>query len=254
MDTETHGRWLYAVGKHLAHFKQDHVMTLMYATRRASQEGDLLIRLRGQSTASAAKVRAFALDAGIPVQELSSVLEGLEATGLVEVVLNRSGKLDEVRERIFTEQAIYRAVSSRFTSYDPGAAETAVVPLLDLLSRLPLTEEEAIQRVTALGFEEQDVRVALEMHAAFHLIQKREVSDLGITLVYNEYLWGHKIDSVERVLAGLRQTDTEHLLALTDEIRGMQGRSVESLTAAPPHIIQMAVNTGILDTVTIQTL
>jgi hypothetical protein len=252
MDNETHGRWLYAVGKHLAHFRPDHVVTLMYATRRASQEADLLIRLRGQSTASKERVTAFARDAGIPAQELLATLQGLEDSGSVEVVLNKAGKLKEVREHIFTEAAIFRAVSERFEAYDPTAAEAAVVPLLDLLSRLPLTEDEAVERVVDLGFEEADARQALELHSAFHLVKKRFVGDLGLTLVYNEYLWGHKMDSVERVLAGLGASDTDQLLALTEEIRGAQGRSIETLTAAPQHIVQMAVNTGILDTVTIE--
>ena len=253
MDDETRGRWLFAVGKHLRPFRHDHVMTHLYATRRASQEGDLLVRLRSQGTITAAKTKAFARDVGIPPQELSLVLAGFAQSGLVEVV-ERSGQLVEVRERIFTEQAVFRAISDRFEHYRPEPAERAVVPVLELLSRLPLSEAELVERVSVTeGLDEAHVREALHLHEAFKLLQRRDVPDLDLTLVYNEYLWGDKLERVEKILGGLRTRDTNHLLALTEEIRGVQGRAAETLTAAPPHIVEMAVNTGIIDSVTIET-
>jgi len=244
MDDRDSRAMLFAVGKHLAPFQHDHVMTHFYATRRSSQEGDLLIRLRSLDVVSHDRVQAFARDAGIPSQELPAILNGLSQSGLLEVVTDARGTLIEVRERIFTEQAVFRTIASRFENYNPEPVERAVIPLLDLLSRLPLSDAEAIARIVREGFDEETVRRALQLQEGFKLLRRRHVSDLGLTLVYNDYLWGHKIPSLERVLAGLRERETDYLLALSEEVRGVQGRAVSSLTAAPPHLVDMAVHTG----------
>ncbi len=128
-----------------------------------------------------------------------------------------------------------------------------MIPLLDLLSRLPLPEGEVLDRIGQLGFAEADIRRALELQDAFGLVRRQVVTDLGVTLLHNEYLWGHKIARVGPVLAGMRRREADGLLALMEEVRGAQGRSLDQLSAAAPHIIALAAQTGILDTTTIVT-
>jgi len=69
MDPETLGRWLFAVGKHLGSFQQNLVSSYVWATHRAAQEADLLLRLRRLGVISGKKAIALARDVGIAPQE-----------------------------------------------------------------------------------------------------------------------------------------------------------------------------------------
>lgn len=252
MDEETAGRWLYAIGKHLSQFAESLTMTYVDATRTVARECDLLLKLRRLGSVTATRAFGFGRVAGLAPRQTTKTLEELQPTGLVEL-LYEDDRLLAVRERILTEAVIFRVVWQRFDNFAPEGAERAMVPALDLLSRLPLTEGEAIDRLALEGHDEHDVRRALELHEAFSLLKRRSVPDMGVTLLYNEYLWGARIDHLELILARLGRRETDYLLALMEEARGAQGRALERLTAAPPHIVSMAANTGILDAVTITT-
>lgn len=250
------GRWILAIAKHLKAFAASlPQLALLYATRRSAQEGELLLRLRGLDVVARRKLEALALDVGIPRQELAAALDRIErTTNLISVVRSSDGReIDRVRETILTEQEVYRAIADLFEDAAPDPAERAIIPLLDLMSRLPLTEEEAIARVCERGFPEERVRAALELQEAFQLLRRQPVADFGITLLYNEYLWGRKIERVGSVLARLGRRETEWLLALMEEVRSNQGESLDRLTAAPDHIVDLAVQTGIVDATTILT-
>ena len=70
LESETFGRWLFAAGKHIAQFRSDMpIATQVWATRRTSQEVDLLLRLRQLGTISGTKAIAYAQDVGIAPQE-----------------------------------------------------------------------------------------------------------------------------------------------------------------------------------------
>jgi hypothetical protein len=253
LSSEEVGRWILAIAKHLKAFVQDSRLAYLYAIRRSAKDGELLLRLRGLGRVSPKKVEALALDVGIPAQELDGALERLESTGLISAARTNAGKLANVTERIFTEQEVFRSTASLFEAASPQPSERAMIPLLDLMSKLPLTEDEAIAPVCALGHEEEDVRQALELQEAFGLLRRQHVSDLGLTLLHNEYLWGHKIERIGSILGKLAWPEKEALLALMEEVRASQGRPLDKLTAAPPHIVALAANTGILDTTSIVT-
>lgn len=254
-DIET-GRWILAIGKHLKTFASNQPqLTYLFATQRSAQEGELLLRIRGLSVVPWSKVEALALDVGIARQELFAVLCRLESTtGLISIPQSSTAQaIEHVFETILTEQEVYRAITTLFEASDPSSAERAIVPLLELMSRLPLTEEELLSRVCKQGFTEEDVRKALELQEAFQLLRRQSVTDFGITLLYNEYLWGQKIERVGSLLATLRSRETEGLLALIEEVRTVQGQSLDRLTTAPQHIVALAAQTGIIDTTTIVT-
>jgi hypothetical protein len=253
MDDEARGRWLLAAGKHLAQFQQDMVSTQVWAVRRASQEADLLLRLRRLGTISHDKAIALARDVGIARQEALGFYKGLESTELISVEV-RHNDIHTVTDQIFTEASVFRAVGARFEAHDPEPAERALIPMLDLFSSLPLREADAINRMVKAGHREEDVRRALELQRVFQLMRSKDLPDFGGKLLYNEYLWGHKIDKVAPVLAKLHGEDYQHLRALIDEIKTVQGMGIDRLTAAPRHLIDMAANVGIIDAVTIETL
>lgn len=254
MSPEDTGRWLLAIAKHLKVFAQDARLAALYATRQAATDGELLLRLRGARSVSLTRLRGMAFDVGIAPQQLRTTVARLETTGLIEAIGTLGGgELQGVREAIFTEAEIYRAIAALFEAADPEPAERAMVPLLDLLSKLPLSEDEVIERVSRLGFTEPDIRRALELQDAFGLVRRQRVTDMGIVLLHNEYLWGHKIARIGPLLATMRQREADALLALMEEVRGAQGRSVDQLTSVSPHIVTMATQTGILDTTTIVT-
>lgn len=253
MDEETRGRWLCAIGKHVVRFQQDDRSTYVYATLRTSQEADLLMRLRRQVRVPGNTVKAFARSCGIPMQELPDILRAQAEAGLLGVDINANGKIVSVTEEIFTEAAVFRYAAVRFEQRQPEEAERALVPLMDLLSRLPLDAGQVLDRLVAEGFTEEGVREAIELAESFGLLQRREVPDFGTSLLYNEYLWAHKMDRVQEVLAGLRDRDTNHLLALMEEIGQAQGTATDALTAAPPHLVEMATRVGLVDGIKIET-
>lgn len=255
MDDDVHlGRWIFSIGKHLRSFASTAEVAYLYATTKSARDGDLLLRLRGLGRVSVQKLRALALDAGIAPQELAAVLSKLELTELIVQVEGSDGKLREIEEQILTEQEVYRGIARLFELYQPSDSERILAPLLDLLSRLPLREDEVIDRMCRLGYDEEQVRQALELQEAFGLLNRKHVGDLGTSLLYNEYLWGHKISKIGDILVKLHDAEKEHLLRLIEEVRSDQGRSLDQLSSAPKHIIDMAANTGIIDTTTISTL
>lgn len=247
------GRWVLAIGKHLKVYAESPQLASLYATRHSARDGDLLLRLRRLGSIGAERFHALALDVGIAPQELPTVFQKLEQTELVSARQTHAGKLEGVEERILTEQEVYRGIAHLFELYEPSPAERALAPLLDLLSRLPLKEDEVVDRLCKRGLEEEAVRHALELQEAFGLLRRCHVGDFGTALLYNEYLWGHKIKQIGDILLGLPWTMTEALLCLIDEVRSDQGRPLDQLTAAPQHVIQMAARTGIIDTTTILT-
>ena len=252
MDDETRGRWVMAAGKHLAQFRPDMVSTHVWAIKRAAQEADILLRVRRLGTITGDKAIGLARDVGIARQEALAFYRGVETTGLITVdVLD--GEIHAVTEQIFTEAMVYRAVGARFEALEPEPAERALIPMLDMLSSLPMKEVEAINLMVKAGHREEDVRRALELQHSFQLLRSKDLSDFGGKLLYNEYLWGHKIEKIAPVLAKLPGRDYEFLRALIDEIKGVQGQGIDRLTAAPQHLIEMAAHVGIIDTVTIET-
>ncbi len=253
VDAETHGRWLCAIGKHVVRFQQDDRSTYVYATLRTSQEADLLMRLRRQNRVRADTVKAFARSCGIPMQELPDILRAQSDAGLLSVETGRDGQIAAVTEEIFTESAVFRYAATRFEQRHPDVAERALVPLMDLLSRLPLDTEQIIERLVREGFTEEGVREAIDLSESFALLHRRDVPDFGTSLLYNEYLWAHKIDRVQEVLARLGDRDTNDLLALMEEIGQAQGTAAEALTAAPPHLVEMATRVGLVDGIKIET-
>lgn len=162
MEPETFGRWLFAAGKHIAQFRPDMVTARAWATRRASQEADLLLRLRKLGTISGEKAIVYAQDVGIARQEALSFYQGLATTELITVE-TQANEIFRVTEHIFTENMIYRAVASRFEAHQPDPAERALVPMLDMFSSLPLKESEAIDRLVKAGHQEKDVLRTLEL-------------------------------------------------------------------------------------------
>jgi hypothetical protein len=254
MGEEETGRWLFAIAKHLKAYALDARVAYLYATRRSALDGELLLRLRGSGTVGKSKLEAMAMDVGIAPQEIPQTIARLEATRLLSARRSDSTQeILEVRESIFTEREVYRVTAELFELAQPQPAERAIIPLLDLMSRLPLTEEEALAQVCSQGFKEEEVRKALELQGAFGLVRQQRVSDLGITLYYNEYLWGHKIERVGQVLAKLGLRETRALLTLLEEIQSAQGRPLDQITSVPANIVDLAAKTGILDTTTITT-
>lgn len=254
MTPEEIGRWIFAISKHLKIYAHSPQLAYLYATRRSAQDGELLLRIRSLENVGKQKLEAIGLDIGIPRQELEATIIRLETTGLISILHHSAHPgIDGVEEKILTESEVYRATAQLFETANPNSAERAMIPLLDLMSKLPSTEEEATGRVCELGFNEQDVEKALELQEAFGLLKRQKVSDLGITLLHNEYLWGHKIQRVGPIIAKLQRPETDSLLALMEEVRYGQGQSIDRLTSAPSHIISLAAKTGILDTTTIIT-
>lgn len=254
MDEQTRGRWLCAIGKHVIRFQQDDRSTYVYATLRTSQEADLLMRLRRQGRIPGNKVQALARECGIPMQELSDILRAQADAELLGVDSDANGRIISVTESIFTETAVFRYAAARLDQRHPEQAERALVPLMDLLSRLPLDIGQVVDRLIADGFTEDDAREAIDLAESFGLLQRRDVPDFGTSLLYNEYLWAHKMDRVQTVLAGLGDRDTNDLLALMEEIGQAQGIPAEALTAAPQHLVQMAIRVGLVDGIKIETL
>ena len=253
MDDEARGRWVLAAGKHLSQFRPDMVSTQVWAIRRTAQEADLLLRLRKLGTISHDKAIGLARDVGIARQEALDFYRGLETTALVTVDV-RQNDIHTVTEHIFTEAMVFRAIGARFEAHDPDPAERALIPMLDLFSSLPVREIDAINQMVKAGHREEDVRRALELQDVFHLMRSKDLSDFGGKLLYNEYLWGHKIDKIAPVLAKLPGPDYQYLRALIDEVKQVQGLGIDRLTAAPQHLIDMAAKVGIIDAVTIETL
>jgi hypothetical protein len=253
MQAEEIGRWIFAISKHLKSFVAENAaMALLYATRRSAQDGELLLRIRGYGSVQYQQLEALALDIGIPVQELPTTITRLESTNLI-TVLQINNKIISIRETILTEQEVYRATAYLFENTNPSEAERALLPCIELLSQLPLTETELVERICKLGFTEENVRRSLELQHAFGLTQNQQVNDMGIALLYNEYLWGHKIEKIGTVIARLGGREKDYLLSLMEEVRQSQGQSLENLSAAPKHIIALAAQKGILDTTTIIT-
>ncbi|MFD6694202.1 hypothetical protein ACIBSS_22625 [Micromonospora aurantiaca] len=254
MDEEARGRWLCAIGKHVIRFQQDDQATYVYAILRTSQEADLLMRLRRQGRVTAQQVKTFARACGIPVQELSDILRAQADAGLLGLDFDARGQLVSLTEEIFTEAAVFKYAAMRFEQRQPEQSERAIVPLMDLLSRLPLDIDQVTDLLVREGFSEPDVREAVDLAASFGLAQKRVVPDFESELLYNEYLWAHKIDRVQAVLAGLRDRETNDLLALMEEIGQAQGTPAEALTAAPKHLVDMATRVGLVDGIKIKTM
>jgi hypothetical protein len=252
MDAETLGRWLFAVGKRLGSFQQNIVSTYVWATHRAAQEADVLLRLRGLGVVTGNKAIILARDAGIAPQEAIQFFEGLAKTGLITVHVV-GGHIERVEEHIFTEPLAFRAVAKRFDELSPEPAERAMIHALELLSALPVKEDEAIDRLVKAGFQEPDVRKALELQQTFSLMRSQKFTDFGVPLLFNEYLWGHKIEKIGPIIARLPGPDYENLRGLIQEIKGAQGLGMDRLTSAPEHLIKMAAAVGIIETITIQT-
>lgn len=101
---------------------------------------------------------------------------------------SQADEISRVTERIFTEGMVYRAAARRFEMHRPNPAERALIPMLEMLSALPLKESEAIDRLVRAGHREEDVRKALDLQRAFQLIRAKDLPDFGGPLLYNEYL------------------------------------------------------------------
>ncbi len=95
-------------------------------------------------------------------------------------------------------------IAAVWQASSPTPDERGAIELLRLASRLPLTPEEALDGLLAIGLDEPSAERAIELAGSVSLVRRKVVPDLGTYLLYDEYLFGHAIDRTAEAIGRMR--------------------------------------------------
>jgi hypothetical protein len=246
------GRWIYSAWKHLRNYRAQTIASFE-ATAFAGRACDLLGRMRQLAPYTLQALAPLAKDAGIPRQELKTVVvPTLETAGIIRVE-RRGMTVVSVTALVISQDDVMDQIARLWGHLDPEPAERGCLQLLQETATLPLLRDEAGDALVAAGLEEAEAEQAIELALAHDLIRVSHVADLGADVLYNDFLWGENIDKVGAALAALRSDLRDGLRSLLEELHKHEGRPAVEIESASPELVQLAITQGLIDATEIKT-
>jgi hypothetical protein len=240
------GRVVFGAWKHVRLY-QATVYGRLGATSVAGKAGDLLGRLRMLARYEIEPLAVLASDAGISRQELELMtLPALEAAQGLHVQ-RVDGRPVAVLPIAVDQDDVMAIIATVWEAASPTPEERGAVELLRLASRLPMTPEEALAGLAAIGLDEPSARRAIELAESVSLVRRKVVPDLGTDLLYNEYLFGHAIDRTAEAIGRMPTDRKEALVSLLEELHQNEGRPTDLIESTSPELVKFAVEHGIIE-------
>jgi hypothetical protein len=246
------GRWIYSAWKHLRNYR---ALTLasFEATSVAGRACDLLGRMRQLAPYSVRALQPLARDAGITRQELrTTLIPTLEALGVVRV--ERQGQnIHSVTALVISQDDVMDQVGRLWEHLDPEPAERGALVALSETATLPLFRDEASDVLVKAGLTDEEAHQAIELALAHDLVRASHVADLGVDVLFNDFLWGENIERIGPALGTLKPQIREGLRSLLEELHKHEGRPASEIESASPQLVQLAVAQGLVDATEIKT-
>lgn len=247
------GRWIIAVHKHLEEYRPSREHTYLERVVTAAKCGRLMGRLRKLEMVPLQKLKAIASDLAIYEWELANrIVPLLEDHDLVSV-LRSDEEIEQVLEYGLSEAHILEQTASIWESLNPSDVERAILIGIDLCSVRPIKLSELGDRLERDGFTHEEVQHSVQLQKSFELVHETAIKGLKEQYLYNEYLWGDRIEDVARFLEQLDVHGRTYLTSLLRELRGNQGKPMRFMAQVPKQLLRGSEKLGIIDSVPIVT-
>lgn len=206
---------------------------------------EIAIRLRGSVVSTMDRVSAIALDAGVPRRSLvNEILPTLETLGWLEVNRDKDSRPASVSEQIPPTGELLAYADRILEIAVPDDVELAVLEILKLTIRLPVTRKTALEAASGLAGEGRAKR-ALDYLEALHLVSSMEDAG-GAAVVFNPNIWSATPELAAAAVRAEDGTVRRHLADLIDEVTAHPGVPEDS-ASEPQAWIDYAVAQGLID-------
>ena len=249
------GRWVYSAWKHLRTFDQ-RAITSFEATSLAGRACDLLGRMRLLVAYSPSALRPLYSDAGITRSEFSNILLPLlEGLGIFQVTRYPDNRVYSIQAVVLSQADVMDQTARCWLQLEPEPDERGALELLRRTADLPLTRGEAANILTSrgVGLGDREAEEAIELALSVSLVQLRDVPEIGMKFLYNDFLWGEHIDLTIRALGALPAARRAALRSLLEELHEHEGRPTPEIDSAAPDVVAQAVEQGLIDATEIRT-
>ena len=214
---------------------------------------DLAFRLRGSTTAPAARVKVIALDVGLSARNLRDVIAVLETIGWVTVERDEAGAPVVVNETLPPAAELVAAAPRLLDIANVGPVERAALAVLRATTMQPLLREDALEVAAAAANGDTVAAEAAERHlTAIGLVRVASV-DADRDVLYNPNVWtqGEGV-----AIAALRAADagaTKEVQALLEELAENPGLPEARVTSTEEKWVRFAIAQGLVQRSVIQT-
>jgi len=214
---------------------------------------DLAFRLRGSTTASAARVSALAVDVGLSQRSLRDVIATLDTMGWITVERDESHQAIAVNETLPPAEALIAAASKIINIANCGPVERAALAVLRATTMQPLVRGDALEIASiAASGDSVAAEKAIGHLGAVGLVRIASV-DEERDVLYNPNVW---TQGDEIATAALRAADagaTAEVRALLEELAENPGLPESKVTSTESRWIKFAVGQGLVQRSVIQT-
>ena len=248
------GRWIYCAWKHLRIYTALHTAPAFEATILSGKIGDLLGRMRHVAAYSLDNLVPLAKDAGITKRELTTIVIPVLETLRIVQVHKHGATIADIRAFLLSQDDVMDQITRIWQHLEPDSVERGSLAVLRDTATMPMTREEAAERLVAEGLcNEEEAFQAIELAIAHDLIRHRHVAEHAADFLFNDFLWGENIDRTTEALAALPSNVRDGLRSLLEELHKHEGRPVNEIESASPELIQLAVVYGLIDATEITT-
>jgi hypothetical protein len=130
---------------------------------------------------------------------------------------------------------------------NPTGVERVVVESLEICSLRPHSLSEYREPLVKQGFSEETTNLARKLQKSFRLIQEVSVQGLKEPYLYNEYLWGNRIQEATRFFDHLPPEIKDYVAELMEQVRDKQEYPIRLLKNIPTEVIHDAERVGLIE-------
>lgn len=256
MDRKTNGFWSIAARKHLKEFVDySDNGDIFDRLNVAGKTGLFLGTIRGNKQLdNIKKVEKMASQVGIkPIELHKIILPQLEESSDKKVEIHRDslGNAIGIEEYVFDTQSTLEITGKVFEDLNPTDKEIITVNTLEETKKVPYTQNEITEMMVQKGFNEDDIKISLDIADQFKLIRK--VAKKNDPIISNEYIWGSNNQRIALAVGELGKIQKDTLGITIEEIQRCQGIPYENLTIADKDLFNLAKKIGMINPIKIVT-
>jgi hypothetical protein len=242
------GAWIIAAYKVIADCNSDDpAFDSFEALIKAARAGELFSAIRSLGTVSSDKFEKFRKLARLKPTPAREILIEAEKLGAIDIAWSKDSArvADSVRFREGSKERVLETVGQLFPLLRPSSVELAVLELLSRTLVLPHAIGELKSELTAKGYDEGTVDVAISFVTEVGLLGQTVETESGSVLLFNPHTFESNAKDAFKVLNALPPTERQAALDALAFIKDNPGVPLPAGT--DKKVVQTLIKVGIVD-------
>lgn len=251
------GYWSIATQKHLKQYTADSTGIGKFGNLNlAGKAGRFLGVIRGNSVIEdMTKLEQMANGVGInsKAELIKIILPELEqaSDGQIELIKDTTGHVTGLAEYVVNNSEVLAISGQVLDNLYPNQVELVAVETMDATKRIPYLQSELYQLLTGMGYQENDISLAVALQNQYRLLQSFNKSKSQETIISNEYIWGPNHKKIAMAVSDLDFGGRQSLKEIIEIIQKTQGYPIDKLSSYANDMLLIAQKTGMINPVKI---